>query len=107
MANLVGSDAFPEAWFPEVSHCMTCSDAANRGRVLRITRDGMAVVDVGSATEGVSLELVEAGSGDIVLVHAKVAIARLGSIDPNSGDPYRHDTRGRISGPREEENGGN
>jgi hydrogenase maturation factor len=65
------------------AHCVTCSDEAVRGRVLQITEGGMALVelDTGPAKtiEEISLELVEAGPGDIVLVHAQVAIARLGA----------------------------
>jgi hydrogenase maturation factor len=59
-------------------HCISCSDEAIRGRVVELLPRGMATVDFGSVTEEVSVELVEAAPGDLVLVHAKVAIARLG-----------------------------
>lgn len=58
-------------------HCVTCSDEAVRGRVLRIGSRGIASVQFEDAIEEVSVELIEAAPGDIVLVHAGVAIARL------------------------------
>jgi hydrogenase maturation factor len=58
-------------------HCVTCSDEAVRGRVLRIGSGGIASVQFEAAIEEVSVELIEAAPGDIVLVHAGVAIARL------------------------------
>jgi hypothetical protein len=58
-------------------HCATCSDEAVRGRVLRIGARGIASVQFEAAIEEVSVELIEAAPGDMVLVHAGVAIARL------------------------------
>ncbi len=55
--------------------CVTCSDAAVAVRVRELTADGLAVVDTDAGPEEVSVALVEAGPGDIVLVHAKEAIA--------------------------------
>jgi hydrogenase expression/formation protein HypC len=74
------------------AHCVTCSDEAVCGRVLQLTRGGMALVEFADAdraktVEEISLELVEAGPGDIVLVHARVAIARVASAeDREEGD---------------------
>jgi hydrogenase maturation factor len=61
--------------------CVTCSDEAVPGRVIQTTGTGsMAIVELDRGVfQEVSLELVEAVPGDLVLVHAKVAIARLGS----------------------------
>lgn len=55
-------------------HCISCSDEAVAGRVLRLLPGKMAAVDFGDSTEEVSLELVESVPGDVVLVHAGVAI---------------------------------
>ncbi|PWR11779.1 hydrogenase assembly protein HupF [Micromonospora sicca] len=44
-------------------------------RVREVTADGLAVVDTDAGPEEVSVALVEAGPGDVVLVHAKEAIA--------------------------------
>ncbi|RGC65676.1 HupF/HypC family protein [Micromonospora sp. MW-13] len=55
--------------------CITCSDMAVAVRVRELTTDGLAVVDTDAGPEKVSVALVEAGPGDVVLVHAKEAIA--------------------------------
>jgi hydrogenase expression/formation protein HypC len=55
--------------------CITCSDAAVQVTVVRLLDDGLALVDTGQGTEEVSIALVAATVGDIVLVHAKEAIA--------------------------------
>ena len=57
--------------------CITCGDQAIPGRVMVPLADGMAKVDVGGAIEDVHVDLVDATIGDLVLVHAKVAIGRL------------------------------
>jgi hydrogenase expression/formation protein HypC len=59
--------------------CITCSDAAVEVTVLRLLDDEMAVVDTGSGEETVSVALVTAGVGDTILVHAREAIAVVGS----------------------------
>ncbi|MEU8265346.1 HypC/HybG/HupF family hydrogenase formation chaperone [Micromonospora sp. NPDC048999] len=59
-------------------HCVTCSDAAVAVRVRELTGDGLAVVDTDAGPEEVSVALVEVEPGDIVLVHAKEAIAVVG-----------------------------
>lgn len=55
--------------------CITCSDVAVAVRVRELMADGLAMVDTDAGPEEVSVALVEAGPGDIVLVHAKEAIA--------------------------------
>jgi hydrogenase expression/formation protein HypC len=58
--------------------CITCSDAAVEVTVAELLDDGMAVVDTGSgAHEEVSVALVDAAVGDVVLVHAGEAIGRV------------------------------
>jgi hydrogenase expression/formation protein HypC len=66
-------------------HCITCSDEALRGRVLRTGSGGMALVQFENGIEEVSLELIEAAPDDLVLVHAGAAIARLENEEANSG----------------------
>lgn len=59
-------------------HCVTCSDEAVPVRVLRLRDGDLADVDVGEGrTEEISVALVDAEVGDVVLVHAKEAIGRL------------------------------
>lgn len=56
-------------------HCVTCSDEAVPVRVLRLLDDDLADVDAGDGrVERISVALVDAAPGDIVLVHAKEAI---------------------------------
>jgi hydrogenase expression/formation protein HypC len=56
-------------------YCVTCSDEAVAVRVVRLHDGDLADVDVGEGrTEEVSVALVEAQVGDVVLVHAKEAI---------------------------------
>jgi hydrogenase expression/formation protein HypC len=55
--------------------CITCSDAAVTVRIVRLLDDDLAVVDVGSGEEEVSIALVSATVGDLILVHAAEAIA--------------------------------
>jgi hydrogenase maturation factor len=57
-------------------HCVTCSDEAVAVRVVRLRDGDLADVDVGDGrTEEISVALVDAEVGDVVLVHAKEAIA--------------------------------
>lgn len=67
-----GAPAIPDC-YGDV--CITCSDEAVPVRVLMLQDDGLAVVDTGVSHEQVSIALVDAGVGDVVLVHAKEAIA--------------------------------
>jgi hydrogenase maturation factor len=55
--------------------CITCSDVAVPLRIVELLDDGLAVVDTGAGREEISVALVAAGPGDVVLVHAKEAIA--------------------------------
>ncbi|MED7928792.1 SIS domain-containing protein [Nonomuraea sp. LP-02] len=55
--------------------CVTCSDTAVPMRVLRLLEDGLALVETESGPEEVSVALVDVRPGDVVLVHAKEAIA--------------------------------
>jgi hydrogenase maturation factor len=57
--------------------CITYGDQALPGRVGALLEDGMARVDVAGVGEEVSVELIGAAVGDLVLVHAKVAIGSL------------------------------
>ena len=55
--------------------CITCSDAAVAVTVLELRPDGLALVDPGGGSpEEVSVALVDAAVGDVVLVHAGEAI---------------------------------
>lgn len=56
-------------------HCVTCSDTAVPMRIERLLDSDLALVDNGTGTEEVSVALVDAEPGDVVLVHAKEAIA--------------------------------
>jgi len=58
--------------------CITCSDAAVEVTVLRLLADELAVVDTGAGEETVSVALVAAEVGDMILVHAREAIAVVG-----------------------------
>jgi hydrogenase expression/formation protein HypC len=54
--------------------CITCSDEAVQVTVVELLGDDLALVDTGVSREEVSIALVDAGVGDVVLVHAKEAI---------------------------------
>ena len=60
--------------------CITCGDVAIPMRVVRVGHDGLAecVTEAGEPSE-VELALVDAVPGDEVLVHACVAIQRMGA----------------------------
>jgi hydrogenase expression/formation protein HypC len=59
--------------------CLTCSDTAVPVTIVRLLDDGLAIVDTGAGQEEVSVALVRVAVGDTVLVHAKEAIAVVGS----------------------------
>jgi len=59
--------------------CITCSDEAVPVRVVELLPDELARVDTGVSIEEVSVALVDAEVGDTILVHAKEAIAVIGS----------------------------
>ena len=58
--------------------CLTCGDVAVEVRVVRLLPDDLALVDTGEGREHVSVALVSATAGDVILVHAGEAIAVLG-----------------------------
>ena len=59
--------------------CITCSDSAVPVTVTALLDEGLAVVDTGAGTEEeISIALVDAAVGDVVLVHAGEAIAKVG-----------------------------
>lgn len=60
-------------------HCVTCSDEALLARVLHADlAAGLALVDINGATAEVDVTLVdEVRTGELLLVHGGVAIARL------------------------------
>jgi hydrogenase expression/formation protein HypC len=65
--------------------CITCSDAAVAVTVLEVRAGELALVDTGAGPpEEVSIALVDAGVGDVVLVHAGEAIA---VVTPGDGAP--------------------
>ncbi|HEX9030531.1 MAG TPA: HypC/HybG/HupF family hydrogenase formation chaperone [Streptosporangiaceae bacterium] len=55
--------------------CITCSDVAVQVTVVRLLDDDLAIVATGQGEEEVSIALVPARAGDIILVHAREAIA--------------------------------
>jgi hydrogenase expression/formation protein HypC len=58
--------------------CITCADEALPFRIVAVLPGELALVDTGEdRTEEVSIMLVDATVGDVVLVHAKEAIALL------------------------------
>ena len=60
--------------------CLTCGDIAVPMRVIQVGDDGLAdCVSEDGETSQVELALVDARPGDEVLVHACVAIQRLGA----------------------------
>jgi hydrogenase expression/formation protein HypC len=58
--------------------CITCSDQAVTVTVVQLLDDDLAQVDTGTSEEVVSVALIEARTGDSILVHAKEAIAVVG-----------------------------
>ncbi|GAA3512118.1 hydrogenase expression/formation protein HypC [Streptosporangium album] len=65
--------------------CVTCSDEAIPLTVIRLVEPGMAVAGTGGVDQEVSVALVDAAVGDVVLVHAKEAIA---VIERGAGDEH-------------------
>jgi hydrogenase expression/formation protein HypC len=58
-------------------HCVACSDEALPARVLAVLPGGNAMVEINRTIEEINVQLVDTAAGDLLLVHAKVAIARL------------------------------
>jgi hydrogenase maturation factor len=67
----------PDDRSPECSGtvCVTCSDAAVAVRIAALLPGHLALADTGDGAEEISVRLVDARAGDLVLVHAKEAIA--------------------------------
>lgn len=80
--------------------CVTCADEAVAVRVAELRPAGLALVHTDDGDEEVSMALVEARVGDVVLVHAKEAIAVLVPETPGADGPHA----ARSAGP---EGGGN
>ena len=59
--------------------CITCADVAVRATVTQLLAGGLALVDAGAGEEEVSVALVPAQVGDVLLIHAKEALAVLQS----------------------------
>ncbi len=68
--------------------CITCADEALPFRVVELLDFGLAMVDTGDGrTEEISVALVDAAVGDVVLVHAKEAIAKVDESAVNGAVP--------------------
>ncbi len=57
--------------------CLTCSDRAEEATVLELLPDGLASARTAEGVSCISVELVDVQPGDVVLVHAGVAIGRV------------------------------
>jgi hydrogenase expression/formation protein HypC len=70
--------------------CITCSDVAVPVRIMSLHGYELATVRTEAGTdEEISVALVDAVVGDIVLVHAKEAIARIDSPPDGPGMEHR------------------
>ncbi|MGD0808634.1 MAG: HypC/HybG/HupF family hydrogenase formation chaperone [Acidimicrobiales bacterium] len=67
--------------------CITCSDEGRVAEVRAVHDDGRAEVLVAGRIETVDATLVDAGPGDLLLVHAGVAITLLGDPGPGTCAP--------------------
>lgn len=65
-------------------HCVTCSDEGIPMRIVEASGDGLALcVDTDGSANTVMTDLVgRVGPGEMVLVHAGVALARLPTETP-------------------------
>jgi hypothetical protein len=72
---LIGINCTPDAY----GHCVTCADEALPASVMSVDdAAGLALVTVDNSTIEVDISLVDAlRSGDRVLIHGGVAIAKL------------------------------
>jgi hydrogenase expression/formation protein HypC len=70
-------------------HCVTCSDEGIEMTVVELTQCGAQCRDRDGADQRIEIELVEPVMvGDVLLVHAGVAIANLG-CDSDRGSAER------------------
>jgi hydrogenase expression/formation protein HypC len=71
----------PPEFTPECHEdvCVTCTDAAVPARIVELCEGGLALAEFapGAEAEEISVALVKARVGDVVLVHAKEAIVVL------------------------------
>ena len=68
--------------------CITCSDEGRVAEVMEVHGDGRADVLVGGRPTVVDASLVDAGPGDLLLVHAGVAVTLIGGpLDSNREQP--------------------
>ncbi|HEV8447495.1 MAG TPA: HypC/HybG/HupF family hydrogenase formation chaperone [Gemmatimonadaceae bacterium] len=70
----------------DLAHCITCSDEANRMRVLSVDADGAIAVcvdDEGRQSEVMLALTPEAKPGVEVLVHAGVALSLASRVEGN------------------------
>jgi hydrogenase maturation factor len=58
----------------DAPRCLTCGDIAPAGVIVALLDGGLARVKIGSATEEIAIDLVDATEGDVVLIHGGVAI---------------------------------
>lgn len=64
---------------PVTGRCATCADEGEEGRVVSLGADALARVEIAGEIREVAMDLVEGiAPGDRVLVHAGVALVRLG-----------------------------
>lgn len=69
--------------------CVTCSDMAVPVRIVALRPGHLALADTAVGAEEISVRLVDARAGDVVLVHAKEAIAVLERTVPERTVPER------------------
>jgi hydrogenase expression/formation protein HypC len=67
--------------------CVTCSDAAVAVPVLWVGEHGLATVATEAGPEEISVALVDARPGDVVLVHAKEALAVVARAGSTASEP--------------------
>jgi hypothetical protein len=69
----------PNPTIPSCNHeiCITCSDSATAFRIIEFLPGGLAKAEADGKFEEISVELIDAAAGDLVLVHAGVAIGKL------------------------------
>jgi len=67
---------------PDQDGCLTCGDVGVPVRVITVTARGAWCEDRSGTRVEIAVDFVPAvAPGDVLLVHAGVAIARMGSVD--------------------------
>ncbi|GAB2863597.1 hypothetical protein GCM10022221_74470 [Actinocorallia aurea] len=69
---MIGEDSVPHC-MGEV--CLTCAEGAIAARVHEVRPGGRALVETGAGPVEVSVALVDARPGDLLLIHADEALA--------------------------------